>query len=143
MERATVESVARRRNSGTEVVDGIAGVSVSGTEALAALPAERDTLQQLFILNVLLQIFDGLATYGGLQHGVREANPLLRSVIHLWGVVPALLVFKASAYGLLLFVYRVASPPLATPTLAALAAVYSVCSLIPWLSMLLRLLARF
>lgn len=129
---------------GTEVLDGVAGVSASGTEALAALPEERDTLlQQLFILNVLLQIFDGVATYGGLQHGFREANPLLLSVFHHWGVVPTLLVFKASAYGLLLFVFRVASPPLATTTLAALAAIYSVCSLIPWLGMLLRLLARF
>jgi hypothetical protein len=144
MEAAAVESVARRCNTGTEVLDGVAGVSVSGTDALAALPEERDTLlHQLFILNVLLQIFDGVATYGGLQHGFHEANPLLRSVFHHWGVVPTLLVFKMSASALLLFVYQVASQPLATPTLAALAAIYSVCSLIPWLSTLLLLLARF
>jgi hypothetical protein len=139
-----VESVARRCNTGTEGLDGLIGVPVSETDALAVPFQARDTLlQQLFVLNVLLQVFDGVATYGGLQHGFCEANPLLRAAFHLWGVVPALLIFKASAFALLAFVYRVARQPLATPALAALAATYSVCSLIPWLSMLLRLLARF
>jgi hypothetical protein len=138
MEAPGVESVARQCNTGTGGADGVARVEV----ALAALPQERDTLlQQLFLLNVLLQVFDGVATYGGLQHGFREANPLLRSAIHHWGVVPTLLIFKTSAYGLLVLVYRIASPHLATPALGALAAIYAACSLIPWLGMLLFLLS--
>ena len=126
-------------DTGTGVSDGVVGVPA----ALAVLPDGSDTLlQQLFVLNVLLQVFDGVATYGGLQHGFREANPLLRSAFHHWGVMPTLLVFKAGAYGLLVLVYRLASPQLAAPSLGALAAIYSACSLVPWLGMLFRLLSR-
>jgi hypothetical protein len=142
MERAAVENVSGRYGRGTESSAEVAGIAVSETDALAAPPQARDALlEQLLLLNALLQVFDGVATYAGLQHGVREANPLLRSAFHLWGVVPTLLVFKASAFGLLVFVYRFASQSLATPALAALAAVYAVCSLAPWLSMFLRLLS--
>src|SRR6185369_9225983 len=34
-------------------------------------------LGKLLVLNLLLQLFDGIATYQGLQVGFREANPLL------------------------------------------------------------------
>lgn len=139
-----MESVAKRCNPGMEVLEAAPGVVVSGSDALAAVSQERNTLlRRLLILNVLLQIFDGVATYAGLQQGLREANPLLRSAFHHWGIVPTLLVVKASAYGLLVFVYRVAREQLVLPALAALAAVYSVCSLIPWLGMLLRVLLRY
>ncbi len=139
MEAPAVESVATRGNTGTGVSDRVVGRPV----ALAALPEGRDTLlQQLFVLNVLLQVFDGVATYGGLQHGFREANPLLLSAFHYWGVMPTLLVFKASAYGLLVLVHRLASPQLAASSLGALAAIYSACSLVPWLGMLFHLLSR-
>lgn len=115
-----------------------------GPYAVAAFSPERSSvLYQLFVLNIVLQIFDGIATYNGLQFGIREGNPLLRDAFHLWGVGSTLLVFKANACALLLSVYRFAGAHLALPALSLLAAVYSVCSLIPWLAMLLRLLPCF
>ena len=67
-------------------------------------------LYRLLILNLALQLFDGVATYQGLRLGFREANPLLLSAFDLIGVGPALLLFKAKACGLLVLLHR-ATPP--------------------------------
>jgi hypothetical protein len=40
----------------------------------------------LLALNIALQVWDGLATYYGLSHGVHEGNPLLRSCMEYWDV---------------------------------------------------------
>ena len=100
-------------------------------------------LYRLLMLNIVLQIFDGVATYAGLHMGVREGNPLLRDAFHAWGVAPALLLFKAHACGLLVFVYRIAGLQLAVFALGLLAAVYCTFSLIPWLSVFATSLLRF
>lgn len=103
-------------------------------------PARNGVLYWLFVLNIALQIFDGIATYSGLHLGIREGNPLLRSAFHVWGVVPTLLVIKLNASVLLLFIYRNASQSLGQLALTVLASVYAVCSLIPWLGMFLAML---
>jgi hypothetical protein len=101
----------------------------------APLLSEPDTLiQQLLILNIVLQIFDGVATYAGLRIGIHEGNPLLRDALHVWGIVPALFLFKAEACGLLVLVYRMAGADLAVFAFGLLAAAYCTFSLIPWLS---------
>ena len=110
--------------------------------ALPKLPERNALLYQLLILNIVLQVFDGIATYAGLNLGIHEGNPLLRSAFHLWGVIPALLVVKCQAVGLLLFLYRIAGEQLAMPALGMLAGVYSACSLIPWIGVFLMFLAR-
>lgn len=109
---------------------------------VSLVPERSKVLYWLFVLNIVLQVFDGIATYSGLHLGIREGNPLLRNAFALWGVVPTLLFLKTNACGLLLFIYRFASPKLAVPALTMLAGVYSVCSLIPWLGMLFGLLVR-
>ena len=138
-----MENVARRCRTGEGDLDLVfeAPVAAYGlTESY--LPERNRVLYQLLILNLLLQIFDGIATYSGLQLGIREANPLLRTAFHMWGMVPALVVSKAQACGLLLLIYWIASEQLAVLALGVLAAVYSVCSLIPWLGVLFALLLR-
>ena len=90
-------------------------------------------LYQLLVLNVALQLFDGVATYQGLRFGVREANPILVAAFNFLGVGPALLLFKAKACGLLVLLHRATPAPVGIVVLRALAAVYCLFSLGPWL----------
>jgi hypothetical protein len=90
-------------------------------------------LYQLLILNVALQLFDGVATYQGLRFGVREANPILVAAFGLLGVGPALVLFKAKACGLLVLLHRATPARVGVTVLRALAAVYCLLSLGPWL----------
>lgn len=90
-------------------------------------------LHRLLILNLALQMFDGVATYQGLRLGFREANPILLAAFNLVGVVPALLLFKAKACGLLVLLRRAAPARVGIAVLRGLAAVYCVLSLGPWL----------
>ena len=90
-------------------------------------------LYRLLLLNLALQMFDGVATYQGLRIGVREANPILVAAFGLLGVGPALLLFKAKACGLLVLLHSKAPKRVGVTVLRALAAVYCVFSLGPWL----------
>lgn len=91
-------------------------------------------LYRLLILNVALQLFDGVATYQGLRLGFKEANPLLIAMFELLGVGLTLVVFKAKACGLLVLLRRVAPPRVGVAVMRGLAAVYCVFSLGPWLA---------
>jgi hypothetical protein len=112
---------------------------VSSVEFIdAAVPAGQTHsvdlhLYRLLILNVALQLFDGVATYQGLRLGFKEANPLLVAAFGLLGVGPALLLFKANACGLLVLLHRAAPRPIGVAVMRGLAAIYSVFSLGPWL----------
>ncbi len=100
------------------------------------------TAYQLLILNFLLQVFDGLATYIGMHLGIKEANPLVRVAFELCGVGPALLVLKSLACAALTLVYQAIRPDLLGIALGGLAGVYSIASVIPWLISLCLLLAH-
>ena len=52
-------------------------------------------LRQLFALNVLLQVVDGLVTYGGIRVGMPEGNPLLSASIATVGTESGLLLSGA------------------------------------------------
>ena len=56
-------------------------------------------VHQLFLLNLCLQLFDGIATYEGLRWHWSEGNPLLLAAIPYLGVGTTLLLFKAKACG--------------------------------------------
>jgi hypothetical protein len=58
-----------------------------------------------FILNLLLQVFDGLFTYHVLSRGIPEANPLVRSAILEWGAAWGLLYWKGIACILLALIF--------------------------------------
>jgi hypothetical protein len=117
-------------------------VDVSGLRSAAALtqpPVPRSLLYDLLLLNIALQLFDGMATYAGVHMGVGEANQLLCSSFAVWGVGRSLILFKAFACGMLLLLYRNANEEIGRPALTLLAVVYCVCSLLPWWAKLLSL----
>ena len=58
-----------------------------------------------FILNLFLQVFDGLLTYHIVSAGVPEANPLVDNAISAWGVGWGLFYSKTFACVLLLLIF--------------------------------------
>jgi hypothetical protein len=58
-----------------------------------------------FLLNLLLQVSDGLLSYHALSEGVPEANPLVNSTISAWGIFWGLLYWKTLACVLLLLIF--------------------------------------
>ena len=91
----------------------------------------------LFLVNVGLQLCDGLLTYQGLQLGFHEGNPLVMTAIDQWGAGWGLLFWKAEACGLLVFLWHLAEYPLAVFGLVMTAGSYLVLSVIPWTGLLL------
>ena len=99
-----------------------------------------DRLHQLFLLNISLQLFDGVATYQGLQLHWVEGNPLLAASMPYLGVGATLLLFKAKACGLLVVLRRCERRQFVPESMIVLAAAYTFLSFIPWLGNLLSLL---
>jgi len=97
----------------------------------------REAVHALFLVNIGLQLCDGLATYYGVQRGMPEANPLLHASITQWGVGGALVGWKGLAGGLLLFLRLVPSRVLAVKALTLTVTVYLCFSLLPWLAVFL------
>jgi hypothetical protein len=113
-----------------------------GSAKLVCMTALGGRVYDLFVLNIALQLFDAVATYQGLQFGFGEANPLLRNAFELFGVLPALLQFKAVACGLLFLMNRHPTHGVVAGALTATAGVYSVFSLCPWLGKFAVLFAQ-
>src|ERR671911_2812786 len=84
-----------------------------------------------FLLNLLLQVFDGVLTYHVLSDGVPEANPLVSSAIAQWGSLWGLLYWKIVACALLGFIFalRHRRRSIAIKALALTAAVYAYVSI--------------
>jgi hypothetical protein len=102
------------------------------------MPTTR--LHQLFLLNICLQLFDGVATYVGLQHHWSEGNPILASWMPFIGTGATLLLFKAKACAFLIILRRLAHEPFVYESLVVLATVYTTFSFIPWMVRILSLL---
>jgi uncharacterized membrane protein len=100
--------------------------------------AERLVIS-LAVLNILLQAFDGGATYIGLRAGFSEANPLVAWAIASLGAAPGLLLLKLAACAGVLTLWRLRRNRLAAPGLAFTAAIYVAGSLGPWTAMLTRI----
>jgi len=85
------------------------------------------TLRDLQILNLTLQIFDGLFSYQAFSLGAAEANPFVSAAIANWGVIYGLLYKKILACALLLlvFAFRHSLPSLTRRGLIVTASVYA------------------
>ena len=92
-----------------------------------------DIIHFLFLVNLALQVWDGLATYHGLRLGVPEGNPLVRTWMEVWGVGWALISAKTTACGLLLFLRSLSNLLLSTWAMILTAGVYFSFSFLPWL----------
>jgi hypothetical protein len=90
-------------------------------------------LRQLFALNVLLQLVDGLLTYRALPIGLPEGNPLILVGMAILGPGSALLLFKANACGLLLVLRRFVPPLLGVYALRTVALGVALLAVVPWL----------
>jgi len=97
-------------------------------------------LHQLFLLNLCLQLFDGVATYQGLHWHWNEGNPLLVAAMPYLGVGMTLLLFKAKACGFLVVLRRLGDRPLVYESMVVLATVYTFLSFLPWMMRLVSLL---
>lgn len=100
---------------------------------------DERTVYNLFLLNIALQIFDGVATYQGLRFGFQEANPLLRSTFTLLGVENTLVLFKAHACGVLFLLHRYRRHHPVPLALALVALAHLALSFTPWTAKLLSL----
>jgi hypothetical protein len=94
-------------------------------------------IHQLFLLNISLQLFDGVATYQGV-HLWGEGNPWIHETMGLLGVGPALLLWKAKACGCLVLARRMQAHA-AVGVLGVSAVVYGVLSFVPWMHRFLSL----
>ena len=99
------------------------------------ISAERE-LRELFALNVLLQVFDGVVTYQAIGLGLEEGNPILRASFAILGIGPALVLFKAHACGLLFLLRRSVPEFLRVTALRTVAITYALLSVVPWLGTL-------
>lgn len=104
--------------------------------------ANEIDLQELFALNVLLQVADGFLTYQALRVGFAEANPILSGSMATLGSGTALMLFKAQACGLLLLIRRNVPPALGAWVLRWTAVGYVLLAVVPWLGKLLVLAAE-
>jgi hypothetical protein len=95
-------------------------------------PLPERGILALVLLNLALQIFDGVATYVGLGAGFGEGNPLLAWAFEEIGTESALFLFKLQACACLALLWCVRRNWLVAPALVFSAAVYAVCSLAPW-----------
>jgi Domain of unknown function (DUF5658) len=64
-----------------------------------------NTLRDLLILNLTLQVFDGLFSYQVFSLGAEEANPIVAAAISNLGVIYGLLYKKSLACILLLLIF--------------------------------------
>ena len=93
----------------------------------------------LLLLNLFLQLFDGLVSHHVLAQNVPEMNPLVAAMIGACGLSIGLLLSKGMAAALLAFVFlmRRQQPALVIKGLSLTAAVYAIHS-IAWSYELLR-----
>ncbi|HEY7166001.1 MAG TPA: DUF5658 family protein [Candidatus Binatia bacterium] len=93
-----------------------------------------------FVLNIILQIFDGFLTYRFLHLGVPEANPLVQGAIAEWGNVWGLIGSKGFACALLalIFALRHKRAALTLKALTVTAAIYGLLSFAGFCELLLQ-----
>jgi hypothetical protein len=97
----------------------------------------RATLAILVVLNIALQIFDGVATYvGWAEHG--ELNPILSAGFAHFGAGPTLIVAKVLASAFVLLLATTPRRSLATIGLAITFTAYTALSFVPWSQRLLQ-----
>jgi hypothetical protein len=92
--------------------------------------------QLLVIANALLQLADGYLTMLGIDRGLPEGNPLVRSMMASLGDAGGIFAAKVVALGFLFYLYRRRQHPLVEPGLAYCAVVYAVMAVMPWTMLL-------
>src|SRR5262245_1945154 len=90
-------------------------------------------LAALLLVNLWLQLSDGVATYLGVTAGYGEGNPLVAATFPHFGLGPALCLAKLYACGCLVLIWRLRGRSALTfPALVGTAAAYLLGSFAPW-----------
>ncbi len=95
----------------------------------------RSQIAWLTVVLVVLQILDGILTYAGMStFGLRaEGNPLLRSLMSIVGIIPAIAITKASCIAVIMALcaqaHRISWLPVA---LTFIAGIYAAAAIVPW-----------
>jgi uncharacterized protein DUF5658 len=105
----------------------LAKLILRNDSSILRLFAMSGSLAQLLIVNLLLQLLDGLASYHIISAGVPEENPMVASAIANWGVLGGLLYSKGLGCSLLVLVFllRYKVEAIAVRGLTVLAYLYS------------------
>ena len=101
-----------------------------------AWPVSARLVNILVLVNIGLQVCDGLATAVGLQRGIEEANPLIRYALDALGPGWGLLVWKLEACMWIGLLWSLGARPLVAVALIITAGVYLSLSVVPWVLLL-------
>lgn len=114
------------------------GKLIVGHFSISVTLSMHASLGQLLIVNLLLQLVDGLASYHIISAGVPEENPVVATFISNWGVMGGLLYSKSLGCGLVLLIYLLRHKVgiVATQGLTILAYVYSCLGIFLMMKML-------
>ena len=89
----------------------------------------------IIVLLLILQIFDGFLTaYGVSQLGLHaEGNPLIKSLMHLIGLTPAIMLAKSfCCIVIVVLAFQALKISWLRPILRVVAALYVVFAILPW-----------
>ena len=101
-----------------------------------AWPVSARLVNILVLVNIGLQVCDGLATDVGLQRGIEEANPLVRYALDALGPERGLLLWKVEACVWIGLLRSLGARPLVAVALTITAGVYLSFSVVPWVFLL-------
>lgn len=102
--------------------------------------ARKDILFLGLIL-ILMQVADGLLTaYGVSLFGTAaEGNPLVRSLMDIFGYLPALFIVKACAVMIIFYLCKLSSEVIwLTGAMRGMIGLYLLAAIIPWTAILVR-----
>jgi uncharacterized membrane protein len=109
-------------------------------KVLSGTDEQTNDLMVLGSLLILVQILDGLFTAIGINSfGIAiEGNPLIRSAIEVWGVVPTLFSIKLATITVTIFLmFMVREVEWLRKALQLTVGVYLLAAIIPWSAILL------
>ena len=86
----------------------------------------------MLVVNIAIQLYDGLATLIGIHHGVPEGNPIVRSAMLHVGDTGGLVLTKLCAIALLAVLYQWRAHRWVAPGMACVAVVYALMAVLPW-----------
>ncbi len=99
-------------------------------------PVSARLVNWLCLLNLVLQLLDGVLTAIGSRRGIEEANPLILYTIDALGPGLGLLLWKVEACVWIGLLRSLGTRPLVAVALTITAGVYLSLSVVPWVFLL-------
>lgn len=139
--RSVAQSLPRANRSENSKIPSYALRAISGS---ISLQLERivpfSTVAMLAFAMIILQVLDGSLTFMGVElFGFSaEGNPLVRTLMHSMGALPALAIVKGIAIlAVALLAYLAAHVSWIPTALRALVLIYTCGAVLPWTAILI------